>query len=772
MSVSQTASAASVNAASASASGADGVAAAPAVDSALRAIAALGAPASDAGGGAAGLIAALGAPLAADDAPRAGGGAAGLIAALGAPFEPDASRASQAILNLKGQKKKKKKKTEAASQAALVVKLAPKEQLLVRKIFQTWSLDNRISFLDLWALDLHATFQALPVPKTLSRELIGNFMKLYFYLIRQNVENKFKAILKVKATINIDPLSFSPAQFCTFIEGLEKSLEGACKSALGKKANAQKKPALEEAFQTARDKVQLALTLWKEPGSALFFNSFEVYRFEESAALNGGDPKKTLRHLIEFTRLIDEIAKHPGSGMDVKAPAFYQCLTHLNAMTKEGITISEAQGHKKRIIAWRDEFARFLYQVGDRVGAACEGTFDYDMLCKTDNKRKDKKVTTSSFIAALIKQYQEAFFLDSKFNVLLRIADTRILCLLFPQLPKNEALIKRLAWNHYYFPIYLDQSWHNHLEVIHPVVATATDQIVKSTTEMFNAIVGNPIIDRCMKAFNRRMILFDKAGRPPLMMEWHEMINDCVPTLAPFRLVLGQLEKKRQDLLELTGQLLRTLPLSFLASNGRALIQNIQKNCFQSLFPLCSLVMIFQDVEAITCNRTEEQLEGEAHLIPAEMANWMQFEGSQELYEQVVYEKEEEVRQMAAALAAPPKPAAPPQAAAAPKAGEGSGAPKKEPPPAPPRPLPIPKPSPKPSPKAHEEEFRLRSGSNIRTVLKELKALGFFKIDQTGSHIKLKKEGGGVVIVPNNDNMPTGTLTSISKQVVLATAKK
>lgn len=55
-----------------------------------------------------------------------------------------------------------------------------------------------------------------------------------------------------------------------------------------------------------------------------------------------------------------------------------------------------------------------------------------------------------------------------------------------------------------------------------------------------------------------------------------------------------------------------------------------------------------------------------------------------------------------------------------------------------------------------------------REILKRLKALNFFEDHQTGSHHILKGPQGGTVVVPNNNNLPRGTRSSIAEQVTKA----
>lgn len=49
-------------------------------------------------------------------------------------------------------------------------------------------------------------------------------------------------------------------------------------------------------------------------------------------------------------------------------------------------------------------------------------------------------------------------------------------------------------------------------------------------------------------------------------------------------------------------------------------------------------------------------------------------------------------------------------------------------------------------------------------VVKALGKLGFTKVSQKGSHVKLKNESGRVVIVPMHDELARGTLGSALDQ--------
>ncbi|MDW7731597.1 MAG: type II toxin-antitoxin system HicA family toxin [Methanolobus sp.] len=56
---------------------------------------------------------------------------------------------------------------------------------------------------------------------------------------------------------------------------------------------------------------------------------------------------------------------------------------------------------------------------------------------------------------------------------------------------------------------------------------------------------------------------------------------------------------------------------------------------------------------------------------------------------------------------------------------------------------------------------------SAREIIKALESAGFQVVSQKGSHIKMKKidkDGTSVVIIPNHDEIATGTLKSIIRQ--------
>ena len=56
---------------------------------------------------------------------------------------------------------------------------------------------------------------------------------------------------------------------------------------------------------------------------------------------------------------------------------------------------------------------------------------------------------------------------------------------------------------------------------------------------------------------------------------------------------------------------------------------------------------------------------------------------------------------------------------------------------------------------------------SAREIIKALESAGFQLVSQKGSHIKMKKkdkDSTAVVIVPNHDEIATGTLRSIIRQ--------
>jgi predicted RNA binding protein YcfA (HicA-like mRNA interferase family) len=51
-----------------------------------------------------------------------------------------------------------------------------------------------------------------------------------------------------------------------------------------------------------------------------------------------------------------------------------------------------------------------------------------------------------------------------------------------------------------------------------------------------------------------------------------------------------------------------------------------------------------------------------------------------------------------------------------------------------------------------------------REVVRALAKVGFFKVGQRGSHVKLRNEAGRTVIVPMHRELARGTLRSILRQ--------
>ena len=58
----------------------------------------------------------------------------------------------------------------------------------------------------------------------------------------------------------------------------------------------------------------------------------------------------------------------------------------------------------------------------------------------------------------------------------------------------------------------------------------------------------------------------------------------------------------------------------------------------------------------------------------------------------------------------------------------------------------------------------VRMETNSRKIIKKLKADGFEKVSQRGSHVKLRHEDGRIVIVPHpKKDLPKGTAKSIAE---------
>ncbi len=55
-----------------------------------------------------------------------------------------------------------------------------------------------------------------------------------------------------------------------------------------------------------------------------------------------------------------------------------------------------------------------------------------------------------------------------------------------------------------------------------------------------------------------------------------------------------------------------------------------------------------------------------------------------------------------------------------------------------------------------------------KEVIHAIQKIGFEKVSQKGSHVKLKRHDGKVVIVPMHNELATGTLRSILRQAGLS----
>jgi predicted RNA binding protein YcfA (HicA-like mRNA interferase family) len=736
------------------------------------------------------LIAVLGAPLdtaaavarpaidaAADAAAGSAPSAASLITALGTPIDSDGKVAASKILALQAIKRGRqrgKKLGEGAplltwfqknGHAAAVEQLAltPKEEDLIRSLFKKWALDDGICLIDLLGVDLFDEIELAVTDPELQQTLKSRFALCF---ISSYISG---ALMPAMQTI-FPGLTLSKRYFRAGdhwfkeFEKIQHLLEKTFQAQLLVKKTAGKE-ALELRQQIQENilaKMKLLIKLWKQPLPAFFLIDFQLCQFNGSSALNKGDPKATLFHLI---RQLDFLICAFKEGAEVKRfgfsiEPFKNFRAALQKLQQRPASMEALQEVRSSLMNRLGPYYHFLNKAIVKAREAIKGELTHFEHRRQNKAAKAVKLSQEEFCSQTVGQTSEIYFLNGLAQDFFRIFELRVVPLLFPQVAPLYSLFIRLDWlisqgpYEARQPLPTDQS--SSLDLAGGICADFNQMIIDLCAPSYTALVDSTAYQTILNKFE------GMEGEWTLKYtEWVPLFLDCKPILNQFNQGLVLLDSVREKVLGRIMQHLETCSLAQLRELGPGLIQTLRESCSRLLRPFCAQTIIFKDIENFINCEIPSSLDDYLYLIPPELANLMQLEGIEERLQALIAEKQK------AADALLPAPA--PKAEPAPVAAEAA------------KPAPAAKAeAAKPAAAPHKaplklspaERFRLRSGMNIRTVLRMLKEEGFLPLSQTGSHVKFKKAGGGEVIVPLHKELKPGTLKGIEEQVEDAKAPK
>jgi predicted RNA binding protein YcfA (HicA-like mRNA interferase family) len=664
--------------------------------------------------------------------------------------------------------------------------LTSADEELLRSLFANWSLDNHICLIDLWGVDLYKTLGELGLSsedrETVQKQFAMAFIHTYLSLFSKKCKEAFADALQGRGFS--ENFFWPPKRLDTHFQHLVQMLNRQMKAKLARTTQLEHREFWKKAYESALAKLELGRKLGKHPDAPeLLLIDFTLWQcFVGSEALCGPEPLKTLNHLlIQLEFLLKGITEAANKGLIT----VQNLLSNLQGL-KELFEEFKKERTKEKITLIRSALNTFWSEIHPAIATlrksakqAIRGEFTYQMQTGRRKNPSGKTPTQQEFYSREVWSFAQLQLLQALLDDFFRIFESRVVSLLFPKIATADASFRRAIIN-------MDRCKNLSFFDHQTPSLWSQNEVYKLFVNFENKLFDEPCvaaaynqIDGLLTLINTRRT-FQYCLGIGYLNGWEEAIeflNSKWPELDALRL----------QALGITKEIFRKqYTLEKLRENGKAYSDIVRNNVWCFCLPLCIKALIAKDVATvISCNIVEIG-EDNDHFIPPELANFVQMEGIDEMLAELIKEKEAERLLHTAPAAAPP-----PQSPPAPTATSVAAASE------PTRPtlsaaeslaltllarerVKDPDPlwvitSQEPVAtaavrrnSAEVKRFKLRTGMNIRQVLQKIEESGFECFNQRGSHMKFKNESGGVVIVPNKDVIPTGTLRSIEKQMEAA----
>jgi len=408
-----------------------------------------------------------------------------------------------------------------------------------------------------------------------------------------------------------------------------------------------------------------------------------------------------------------------------------------DSVSKEALARSltkptETANFKRKIVNEIYRYQVALTNAMNASTAAIEGQLDHKTWLSLHHIKMESEKSQPIFVELLFNIEITAHMLISFFVDMLDIMETRF----FPKtVLQTQFLCNRT--------VYTFAKWNDQAVSTSDIQLPqeAVKKITTLSTELKHDVETTPGLFKLIDKFvsNREPIYrFWIELLMPQKEHWKSLYEKSLCSLTTLKEELTQELKKEWS----------TLSLENLKTIDPALVR---ESIFQKSLPLVRPVLMITDCLGIL---QERRCEGNNYSLPRELVDILELDGIDEL-----------LKELMEAKTAPPEP----------------------------KPLPIPEPSPVvvkkiPSPQKRKEKKQhvpaaskpkaplpppipiidLAYETKSRKILERLKELGFIEVRKKGSHHILHSARGGQVVVPENSELPPGTVRSIAKQAASA----
>ncbi len=672
--------------------------------------------------------------------------------------------------------------------------LSPSRQKLQDTILESWALYNRLSWPEVWGLDVfHHLQQLLPHLRQEARELVmqtfcSDFMFGYVSLTAEYRVHRYpKETPKIHFFYKDAPKDTFKGKFCIMISRKEWILRmqefqaGLLPFLLNKKD----KTAI-TCLMKVLDRISFGSELLQHPQALTFLCDLNLSYLEEqfpkASSLCNASPEKTLKDLLKYCEFIlkgfsDGVATQKLSILPTAAQGLIKLV---KALEKEQNTPAAAKKLKQFLALSFRIVAIDLLKLSEDFEAARQGTLTHEAFCKREGITNIRGKNQEDFAVSLFYKHNQTAFLNGFLHDVIDILDEQILASLYPNdFVCTLTAMKRITLN---LDFYLKREARGIAPFLSLTVAAAAGpHLGLSSTQQsdLDALLTTMRKDLHTLFPQSTLTLEDLIQANQQFTTLSERprfyFNLWIPFLEQFAELINimnsripQLEETRQTHLKLIEGFLKTLDPKQLQVERQQWTLFFGDLGFKGGLDFCRISMLAKDLEAVLKMSVDsDAITSEAHLLAPELVEYMDLDVSEiidTLLASALPKAPVEIRTehksdatpvaTAAAQETPSKPIASllsrPQA---PMIEDVVGRPVKTPLAALQRvfpsftvPVRVIAPTPVAAAPSTEERFKIRRGEKMRKILTRLKDEGHIpRNEMRGSHAKLKtkenKEG-------------------------------
>ncbi len=663
----------------------------------------------------------------------------------------------------------------------LTIKFTPQETTLLNTIFGSWALNQQLTLLDVWGVDLFAHFEKL-IPyfdegaRLLIQEFTGKFLLGYVGFLNQAAARTDEEVRQIPLYQRGMPsnryyVMMTQQEWRLCLEDLKQKI-----GQLEQMPKAKIKT-IKKLLENVKQRLDLGCKFLADKDAIVFLCDSTLCRLEshfpKSSALSASYPfQKSLEDLTTYVRFV-ETGFNAGCEkgiLSMRHPFLGRMNTHLEALSKSQNKIGLIRDVKKELGPLFSSMHEQTFDLAQSCELARAGRLSHEQFCK---KRGIQMVTQKSqedFIISLYFKFAQMNLCNALVHDCLDIFDERIMMDLYPQkFVPTYVGFRRLTINIDYF---LQKQFSSTPPGLLPTPPSSSNSgaltvlvgEMQHDLEFWNELVNPTTFMKAATLFS-----YFKQQERTHYNEWIPLIELCQPIVKAVEASLPTLNKVRIKYLEKIEGFLRKLSPQELRQDREKWTAYFKEVAFIESLDFCRVSMLSRDLDALSQFKTDlNALCSEEHLLSEPVVDFMELEGIEQLFSKLLtphhpmiedledkpvkLPPNQKVAAVAQPILTPVKPA-PPKRIEKVEKDDGKTQPI------------VPR-----SSFALEEApapFVISRGEKTRKILSRLRGLGFLPVSQRGSHLKLEDEKGQPVIVPvggKRAHQKRGTGRSIASQ--------